>query len=62
MGINWDDTQKVTQAVKDMYNIHIFEKIQLTEWEDKEETNKTWGLLSGQETFWKHTADQPWIQ
>ena len=32
MGKNWDDTQKVTQAVKEMYNIHIFDKIQLMEW------------------------------
>ena len=42
MGINWDDTQKVTQAVEEMYNSHIFDKIQLMEWEDKAETNKTW--------------------
>ena len=42
MGINWDDTQKVTQAVEEMYNIHIFYKIQLMEWEDKAETDKTW--------------------
>ena len=25
-----------------MYNIHIFDKIQLMEWEDKAENNKTW--------------------
>ena len=42
MGINWDDTQKVTQAVKEMYNIQIFDEIQLMEWEDKAETEKTW--------------------
>ena len=41
MGINWDDTQKVTQAVEEMYNIHIFDEIQLMEWEDKAETDKT---------------------
>ena len=34
MGINWDDTQKVTQVVEEMYNIHIFDEIQLMEWED----------------------------
>ena len=42
MGINWDDTQKVTQDVQEMYNIHIFDEIQLMEWEDKMETDKTW--------------------
>ena len=42
MGINWDDTQKVTQSVEEMYNIHIFDEIQLIEWEDKAETDKTW--------------------
>ena len=42
MVINWNDTQKVTQAVEEMYNIHIFDEIQLMEWEDKAETNKTW--------------------
>ena len=42
MGINWDDTQKVTQAVEEMYNSHIFDKIQLIEWGDKAETDKTW--------------------
>ena len=40
MGINWDDTQKVTQAVEEMYNIHIFNEIHVMEWEDKAETNK----------------------
>ena len=42
MGINWDDTQKVTQAVEEMYNIHIFDEIQLMEWEDKAENDKMW--------------------
>ena len=42
MGINWDNTQKVTQAVEEMYNIHIFDEIQLIDWEDKAETDKTW--------------------
>ena len=42
MGIDWDDTQKVTQAVEEMYNIHIFDEIQLMEWEDKAETEKMW--------------------
>ena len=42
MGINWDDNQKVTQAVEEMYNIHIFDEIKLMEWEDKVETDKTW--------------------
>ena len=42
MGINWDDTQKVTQAVEEMCNIHIFDEIQLMGWEEKAETNKTW--------------------
>ena len=36
-----DDTRKVTQAVEEIYNIHIFDKIQLMEWEDKAETDKT---------------------
>ena len=42
MVIHWEDTQKVTQAVKAMYNSHIFDEIQLIEWEDKAETDKTW--------------------
>ena len=42
MGINWDNTQKVTQAVKEMYNSHIFDETQIMEWEDKAETDKTW--------------------
>ena len=40
MGINWDDTQKVTQAVEEMYNIRIFDKIQLMEWEDRWRTTR----------------------
>ena len=42
MVINWEDTQKVTQSVEEMYNIHIFDKIQLMEWADKAETDKKW--------------------
>ena len=42
MGINWDNTQKVTQAVKEMYNSHIFDETQIMEWEDKADTDKTW--------------------
>ena len=42
MGKNWDNTQKLTQGVEEMYNSHIFGKIQLVEWEDKAETEKTW--------------------
>ena len=36
MKINWDDTQKVLQAVKEMYNSNIFEELQLMEWENKD--------------------------
>ena len=42
MGINLDDTQKVTQAIEEMYSIHIFDKIQLMEWKDKAENDKMW--------------------
>ena len=42
MEINWDCTQKVTQAIEEMYNIHIFNKIQLMEREDKADTDKMW--------------------
>ena len=32
MGIAWDDTQKVTQAVDEMYSSGIFDKKQLMDW------------------------------
>ena len=41
MGIVWDDTQKVTQAVDKMYASGIFDKKTLMEWE---EYNKVDGL------------------
>ena len=43
MAIKWDDTQKVTQAVDEMYNISLFNKKQMMEWEDKDDVNKMWG-------------------
>ena len=42
MKITWYDTQKVTQAVEEMYNSNIFDKLQLMEWENKDDINKTW--------------------
>ena len=42
MKITWDDTQKVTQAVEEMYKSNIFDKIQLMEWENKDDIDKTW--------------------
>ena len=32
----------MTQAVEDMYNSNIFDKIQLMEWENKDNIDKTW--------------------
>ena len=43
MAINWDDTQKFTQAINEMYNISLFDDKQMMEWEEKEDVNKTWG-------------------
>ena len=40
--ITWDDTQKVTQEVEEMYNSNIFDKLQLMEWENKDDSNNTW--------------------
>ena len=42
MKITWDDTQKVTQAVEEMYNFNIFNELQLMEWENKDDIDKTW--------------------
>ena len=42
MKITWDNTQKVTQAVKEMYNSNIFDKLQLMDWENKDNIDKTW--------------------
>ena len=42
MDVIWDDTQKSTQAVDEMYNSDMFNEQQLMGWEDKFETNKTW--------------------
>ena len=42
MKITWDDTQKVTQAVEEMYNSNIFNELQLMDWENKDDINKTW--------------------
>ena len=44
MEIKWYDTQKVTQAVDEMYNSSLFDKKQMMEWEDKDDVNKTWGV------------------
>ena len=43
MAIKWDDTQKVTQAVDEMYNSSLFDEKNMMEWEDKDDANKTWG-------------------
>ena len=43
MTIKWDDTQKFTQAVYEMYNISPFYEKQMMEWEDKDDINNTWG-------------------
>lgn len=42
MGIKWDDTQKVTQAVDEMYASGIFDKKTLMEWEEYAEADKDW--------------------
>ena len=42
MAIKWDDTQKFTQAVDEMYNSRLFDKKQMMEWEDKDYVNKMW--------------------
>ena len=42
MKITWDDTQKVTQAAEEMYNSKIFDELQLMEWENKDDIDKTW--------------------
>ena len=42
MGIKWDDTQKVTQAVDEMYSSGIFDKKCLMEWEEYAEVDKDW--------------------
>ena len=42
MKITWDDTQKVTQTVEEMYNSNIFNGLQLMEWENKDNIDKTW--------------------
>ena len=39
ISIKWDDTQKVTQAVNEMYNSSLFDKKQMMEWEDKDDVN-----------------------
>ena len=41
MDVIWDDTQKSTQAVDEMYNSDMFNEQQLMEWEEKTETDKT---------------------
>ena len=43
MAIKWDDTQKVTQAVDEMYNSSLFNRKQMMGWEEKDDVNKTWG-------------------
>ena len=46
MGIKWDDTQKVTQAVDEMYASGIFDKKTLMEWEEYAEADKDWKQCS----------------
>ena len=46
MEIKWDDTQKVTQAVDEMYNSILFDVKQMMEWEDKDNVNMTWGTCN----------------
>ena len=44
MAIKCDDTQKLTQAVDEMYNKNsLFNKKEMMEWEYKDDINKTWG-------------------
>ena len=42
MAIKWDDTQKFTQAVDEMYEGSLFDEKQMMEWDDKDDVNKTW--------------------
>ena len=42
MKITWYDIQKVTQAVEETYNSNIFDKIQLMEWDNKDDIDRTW--------------------
>ena len=42
MKITWDDTQKVTQAVEEMYNSKSFDELQLMVWENKDDIDKMW--------------------
>ena len=42
MDVIWKDTQKLNQAVDEVYNIDMFDKQKLMEWESKTETEKTW--------------------
>ena len=66
MKITWDDTQKVTQAVEEMYNSNIFDEIQLMEWENKDDIDKTWTNCKQffkenyktKKTFREHAADR----
>ena len=46
MAIKWDDTQTFTQAIDKMYNISLFDKKQMMEWDDKDNFNKTWGACN----------------
>ena len=46
MATKWYGTQKVTQAVDEMYNSNIFDKKQMMEWEEKDDVNKTWGACN----------------
>ena len=41
-GINWDDSQKLTQAVNGIYSSELFSKENMINWEDKLDTKKTW--------------------
>ena len=43
MEIKWDDTQKFTQDIDEMYNSSLFDEKHMMEWEYKDDVNKTWG-------------------
>ena len=41
VGINWDESQKVTQAVNRIYSSQMFGKENIIDWEDITDTDKT---------------------
>ena len=70
MDINWDDTQKLTKAVKEMYNSNIFDKKsthgvrgQGRERQDVDKLqNVIQQLLPNQEAIQQCASEQPRIQ